>query len=280
MPAACVAGPLSRALPRPSPVSLESFPIATWGTAHNLPAAYLFILALRLGSGAFSVTLAIASKLPSRTVATHELTWVPIASLTLPTSPPVDVYASKPKGEPQLLWRRDSRLNDDDLAEMRRYDGEFSFWVSKVDYRRIADALTPHWRELLGDQRLPQCDRIALCEMAHALELNATLALKTCKPYVQLATQVALELTSILCEGPISSRSLFYAIQNATTPSARAVQIACYTCQMARLGGEKRSGNLGRIAFGGAGPRHRGARRAGGYLGRFAALDRLGARTS
>lgn len=196
------------------------------------------------------MTLVIAPKLPSRTVATHDLTWAPIASLTLPTSPAVDVYASKPGGQPQLLWRRDSRLGDDHLAEMRRYDGQFSFWVSTVDFRRIADALQPQWPELVGDRRLSQCDRIALCEMAYGLELNATLALMTCRPYVQLATKVARELTSILVEAPISSRAMFYAIQNATTPSARAVQIAIYTYQLARLGGEKRAADLGRIVFG------------------------------
>jgi response regulator RpfG family c-di-GMP phosphodiesterase len=179
-----------------------------------------------------------------------ELAWAPLASLTLPTSPAVDVYASKLGTQPKLLWKHNNRLGDDHLTEMRRYAGQFAFWVSKADYRRVTDAVETNWSEIAMNRRLTPCDRIALFEMACALELNARFSLMKCSPYVQTATTVAHELTSILLEGGTTSLDLFYAIQNPRTASARHFQIASFVFQLARLGGEKDPATLERMVLG------------------------------
>ncbi len=179
-----------------------------------------------------------------------EFTWTPLAALTLATSPAVDVYASTPGTEPKLLWRSDSRLGDDHLAEMRRYRGQFAFWVQRGDYRRVADAVQANWWEIVGHRQLPPYDRFALCEMAFALELSATMTLMKPRPFVEVAQRVGLEAAQILLERPVSTLDLFYAIQYGDSPSSRAMHLAGYVMQLARLYGVEDRESLQELAVG------------------------------
>lgn len=182
--------------------------------------------------------------------ASSEFSWAPLAAVTLATSPAVDVYASTPGTEPKLLWRGNSRLGDSHLAEMRRYSGQFSFWVARGDYRRVADAVQTAWQEIVAGGSLTSCDRFALCELAYGLELSATLTLVKCEPFVAAAQRVGVDVARIFGDQPTSSLELFYTLQNGNGPTSRLMQVTGYTVQLALLCGVVDRGILEQIAAG------------------------------
>jgi HD-GYP domain-containing protein (c-di-GMP phosphodiesterase class II) len=183
-------------------------------------------------------------------VASSEFTWTPLAALRLPTSPAVDVYASTPGAAPKLLWRGNSRLGDDRIAEMQRYRGQFAFWVQRGDYRRVADQVQADWAQIVGNRLIAPCDRFALCEMAYALELTATMTLVKSQPFVDVARRIGVDAARILLERPVSSHDLFYAIQYGDSRSSRAVHLAGYVVQLARICGEDNAEKLEEMAVG------------------------------
>lgn len=183
------------------------------------------------------MTTSATASPPQPAASLREYAWAPLASLTTASAPAVDVYASQPGTGPALLWKGNARLGDDHLNELRRYAGQFSFWVARRDFPRVASAVREHWPAIAGNRRLSACDRLALCEMAYSSQFNALWSATTTRPFVTLAMRIAAELTPILLEGPVSSLELFYAIQYLSTPSARLLHIAGYVLQIARLTG-------------------------------------------
>jgi hypothetical protein len=164
---------------------------------------------------------------------------MPLAALTQPSSPAVEVYASTEGSTPKLLWDQHSRLGDDHLAEMRRYRGQFAFWVKKTDFSRVQTAVQAHWTELAATHSLHKCDSLALLSMTFSLELNATVRLVKCPPFVSTARRVG-EATGMIFSRPgaaIETPDLFDAVNSVTACGFRALHVAFYTLQLAKLTG-------------------------------------------
>lgn len=179
-----------------------------------------------------------------------ELVRAPLAALTLPSSPTVDVYASTPGTEPQLLWDGHARLGESHLALIRSSGDRYSFWVARSDFHRVVDAVQSVWREIPGNRNFRPCDRFALGGLVHSLELQATIRLVKCTPHVTTAKRVGAEVAAILNEQPVSSRELFDAAQLSLSTPFRGYNLAGYAVQLAKLAGMSDFDELVQIAVG------------------------------
>jgi hypothetical protein len=181
---------------------------------------------------------------------TMELVRAPLAALTLPASPKVDVYASTPTTDAKLLWDGHARLGDGHLDLIRRSGERYSFWVAKSEFPRVVDAVQTAWPEIIANRQLSPCDRFALCGLTFALELQATLRLVKCGPHVETAKRVGTLVASILAEKPVSSRELHDAVQLSTSAPFRGMNLAGYAVQLAKLTGVVEAEELAQIAVG------------------------------
>lgn len=182
-------------------------------------------------------------------VSTPELVRAPVAALALPGAPAVDVYISAPDEQPLLSWDAGSRPTGDKLAELRRRN-PFGSWVPRSDFNRVVDAVQKSWNNLADDRSATPSERFALCGIAFALELQATIRLMKSDPHVETAKSVGAFVAKILGEQPIPSPELLDAIRFGTSSPFRGMSIAGYTVQIAKLMGEKNPKNLEEIAVG------------------------------
>jgi hypothetical protein len=185
-----------------------------------------------------------------RLASSAELVRAPLAALTLPSSPTVDVYASTPGTDPQLLWDGHARLGETHLALIRSSGDRYTFWVARNDFHRVVDAVQSVWRDVVGDRKLRPCDRFALAGVVNALELQATLRLVKCTPHVATAKRVGAEAAAILMEQPVSSRELFDAAQLSSSSPFRGHNLAGYAVQLAKLTGVSGFDEIEQIAIG------------------------------
>jgi hypothetical protein len=182
----------------------------------------------------------------------ESLARTPLAALTQPSSPAVAVYASTEGSPPKLLWDQHARLGDDHLAEMRRFRGHFAFWVQKTDFGRVQTAVQTHWAELAATRSLPTCDTLALLSMAVSLELNATVRLVKCQPFVAAARRVADATATVFGRGGavLETSDLVDAVGSVSNCGFRALNVTFYTLQLATLTGIHDAETLGDIAVG------------------------------
>jgi hypothetical protein len=185
-------------------------------------------------------------------VSIDSLARTPLAALTQPSSPSVEVYASTEDTLPKLLWDQHSRIGDDHLSEMRKFRGHFSFWVKKTDFSRVQTAVQTHWAELAATHSLHKCDSLALLSMTFSLELNATIRLVKCLPFLSTARRVG-EATGVIFSRPgnaIETSALVDAVNSVSGCGFRALHVTFYTLQMAMLTGIVDAETLGDIAVG------------------------------
>jgi hypothetical protein len=185
-------------------------------------------------------------------VPNESLVRTPLAALTQPSSPSVDVYASSEGFVPKLLWDQHSRLGDDHLSEMQGFRGQFSFWVKKTDFSRVQTAVQTHWAELAATHSLHRCDSLALLSMTYSLELNATVRLVKCLPFLSTARRVG-EATGMIFSRPgnaIETSELVDAVNSVAGCGFRALHVTFYTLQLAMLTGIVDAETLGDIAIG------------------------------
>ncbi len=183
-------------------------------------------------------------------VAVESLMRVPLAALTQPCSAAVDVFMSSADGPPKPLWEQHARLGEDHLAEMRRHRGQFAFWIQRNDFSRVTNAVQAHWAELAASPTLPACDGLALLSLAFSLGLNATVRLVKCQPFVAAARRVGAAAVSLFSRGPVDSRDLFEMVASVSGSGFRALNVAAYTLQIARLAGTNDEEALSDIAVG------------------------------
>jgi hypothetical protein len=167
----------------------------------------------------------------------ESLTRVPLAALTQPSSTSVDVFMSTSDAPPKLLWQRDAKRDDAQLADLRRQRGQYAFWIQRNDFGRVTTAVQEHWFELAALPSLPPCDGLALLSLAFSLELNATVRLVRCQPFVAAARRVGDAAVTLFTRGPIDSRDLFEMAASVNGFGFRALNVAVYTLQIARLSG-------------------------------------------
>lgn len=184
-------------------------------------------------------------------VAAESLTRIPLAALTQACSPAVEVYASTEGAPPKLLWDQHARLGDDHLAEMRRFRGQIAFWVQKTDFSRVQTAVQAHWAELAAT-RLHPCDALSLLSLAFSLELNATVRLVKCHPFVATARRVADATATLIARTQTAAETseLVDAVSSVGSSGFRALHVTFYTLQLARLTGIDDHETLGDIAVG------------------------------
>jgi HD-GYP domain-containing protein (c-di-GMP phosphodiesterase class II) len=197
--------------------------------------------------------MATATLSPSKSPAlapSVELVRAPLAALTLPSSPTVDVYASTPGTDPKLLWDGHARLGETHLALIRSSGDRYTFWVARNDFQHIVDAVQSVWREVVKSHKRRPCERFALAGVVHALELQATLRLVRCTPHVNTAKRVGAEVAAILMEQPVSSRELFDAAQLSSSNPFRGHNLAGYAVQLAKLSGITDFEEIEQIAMG------------------------------
>jgi len=197
-----------------------------------------------------AATATLTRPKPTGSSPTAELAQAPLAALTLPTSPQVDVYASTPGTLPRLLWDGHARLGDDHLAEIRRGGERYSFWIARSELHRVIDAVQAAWWDIAGNRKLSPCDRFALCGIVYALELQATIRLVKCGPHVDAAKRIGIQASAILLEQTLSSRELHDAIQLSTSAPFRGMNLAGYAVQLAKLLGNNDRKELEQIAVG------------------------------
>jgi hypothetical protein len=179
-----------------------------------------------------------------------DLVLAPLAALTLPSAPAVDVYASTPGALPKLLWDRDARLGDDHVAEIRRSGERYSFWIAKRDFPRVVDVVHAAWHEIAGHRKLPPCERFALCALMHAMELQATIRLVKCGPHIESAKRVAAFAAVLLTEQSYTTRELVDAVQLTSSAPFRGTSLAAYALRLAQLSGIADPVELEQIAVG------------------------------
>lgn len=188
-----------------------------------------------------------AAKAP---VAVESLMRVPLAALTQACSAAVDVFVSTADAPPKPLWGQHARLGDDHLAEMRRHRGQFAFWIQRNDFGRVTNAVQAHWSELAASPSLPASDGLALLSLAFSLGLSATVRLVKCQPFVAAARNVGDAAVSLFARGPTDSRDLFEMVASVNGSGFRALNVAVYTLQIARLAGTDDQEALSDIAVG------------------------------
>jgi hypothetical protein len=182
----------------------------------------------------------------------ESLVRTPLAALTQAGSPAVEVYASTEGAAPKLLWDQHSRLGDDHLSEMRRFRGQLSFWVKKTDFSRVQTSVHSHWTELAATHSLHTCDSLALLSMAFSLELNATVRLVKCHPFVATARRIADAAATFFARTTkaIETPDLMDAVSSVRGCGFRALHVAFYTLQLAKLTGSNEPETLGDLAVG------------------------------
>jgi HD-GYP domain-containing protein (c-di-GMP phosphodiesterase class II) len=173
----------------------------------------------------------------------------PLAALSLPNAPDVDVYASSTDATPHLAWHGNSRPNDSQLAELRRR-APFDYYVARSDYNRVVDAVQKARKDIVEARHFTPCERFVLCGIASAMELQATLRLMKADPHVEAAKTIGAEVAAILAERPIKSLELHNAVMNGASSPYRGMSLAGYTVQIAILMGENDAQQLEELAVG------------------------------